>query len=935
MKFDMRYLIICIISLLTAMRSAASAPQIESQTPIASGHAYCFCEDSKGYIWVGMLGELVRYDGLRILKFPIPGEQATTLRTNTIVTLGDDALLLGGDYGLKKFDLRSLSFTDSIPAGGNSVYTLLNIGGSNVLVGRAHGLMLVDGSLATDTITVPHSVNSLSAAVYDIALAPDSSIWITSNYGILRADPIRAGKQLQPKYVVGGAPVHYSRIAASDDRLFLYTSSNSAEQRGLYSYHIASGQLTHIDDLNGMAVSSILVKGSKLYVSTDGAGIFVFDTATGDLVERLTNTSSVFRLLSNGVYSIYISSRDRLYIGYYQNGVQVLSFSPESTFSPYADGQFTTADVSVRTTARNSRYNVTATLDKVMITDEQQHTTRALGIDRFDNTQPISIIPVGDEFAMATFGGGVYMLDPATGAVRHLDGSRGLRVCDIALDNKGRLWVAATEGVFRFVNEKLDKTFTSENSSVKSGTIRIYFDRTGRGWIAGQYGMVAYDPQTDRMRDDVFPKGFINNEFVRCVAESAEGDLLFAYDRNKLFRTDAALKKYGRIHHSLPINQDDINVLHQLPDSSWLVATSSALYATRDFRDFHAFGPRDGIMATKFTPGNSVDTQANTMSLCTDKGLMVADIDRLASPADPASLTISEIRFNGERMSAPMPELDGSAINLQIPPHTGTIDIFFTDFVSQPARPANIEYRLDGDTVWTTLPITRPVSVHYNGDLNRRVEVRPAGMPEGAITLCLNEPSSHKLLWIITICVLALCAAALVAIAYRRRHRQEDLAGAVAPQADDAVASADDANDGEADDAKSSKYRGFKIDDDEMQRLAKRLDLLMYDTKIYRRADLKISQLADELGISTAMLSYYFSQQLKSNYYRYLNSYRIKEFKNMVADGTYHTYTLTAMSQMCGFGSRTSFFRYFKEAEGISPLDYIKQAEDGKNTRSK
>lgn len=929
MNYFIRYTITYTICLISALRSWAATPQIESQIPITSGNAYCFCEDSKGFVWIGMLGELVRYDGLRIMKFPIPGDHATELRTNAIVPLGADALLLGGDYGLMLFELPSLTFGESVPAEGNPVYTMLGIGDDYALAGRAKGLMLMPQSLRADTIDVPGAVSSLSAAIYDMALAPDSTIWITTSYGIYQAKRQRGKEPLALKHVMGTPALHYSRIAATQDRLFIYTTGNPEVKRGLYCYDITDGSLRLIDDLNGMHVSCITVKGNRMYVSTDGAGIFIFCVATCRPIARLTNTSGVFRLSSNGIYSLYIDSRDNMFVGYYQNGVQVLTIKPESTFRPYADGdRFTTADLSVRATGRNARYNLTATLNSVMITDEELHTTHTLGTDSFDNTQPISIVPIGDQFAMGTFGGGVYIIDPSTAAISRIPQSAGLHVCDIALDRAGRIWVAANEGIFRFVDGKLDKTFTTENSCVKNGTIRIYFDRTGRGWIAGQNGMVTYDPLTDRVRDDLFSKGFINDEFVRCITESADGDLLFAYDRNKLFRSDLAIKNFGQVNHSLPLDNADINVMTQLADSSWMIASSSALYTTRDFRDFRAFGPHDGVFATKFSPSFAIDTVVNTLQLCTDRGLLVADIDRLAARTGTHTLNISEIRFNGERMTAPMPDMDENKINLRIPPHTGTIDIFFTDFTSLTSRPANIEYRLDGDSAWRTLPITRPVSVHYNGNLNRRVEVRPAGAPDSAVIISLSESSGHILLWW---CVAIAVVACVVGIwIYRRKHHSSHKpAATIATDYDTAPIE-------ETDNEKSTaKYRGFKVSDDELQRLAKRLDLLMYDSKIYRRADLKISQLAEELSVSTAVLSYYFSQYLKSNYYRYLNSYRIKDFKEMVADGTYHTYTLSAMSQMCGFGSRTSFFRYFKESEGISPLDYIKQAEDGNSQRSK
>jgi len=33
---------------------------------------------------------------------------------------------------------------------------------------------------------------------------------------------------------------------------------------------------------------------------------------------------------------------------------------------------------------------------------------------------------------------------------------------------------------------------------------------------------------------------------------------------------------------------------------------------------------------------------------------------------------------------------------------------------------------------------------------------------------------------------------------------------------------------------------------------------------------------------------------------------------------------LTALAELCGFSSRTSFFRYFKKVIGITPNEYIR-----------
>lgn len=44
--------------------------------------------------------------------------------------------------------------------------------------------------------------------------------------------------------------------------------------------------------------------------------------------------------------------------------------------------------------------------------------------------------------------------------------------------------------------------------------------------------------------------------------------------------------------------------------------------------------------------------------------------------------------------------------------------------------------------------------------------------------------------------------------------------------------------------------------------------------------------------------------------------------------GEHTRYTLNALMELCGFSSRTSFFRYFKKVNGITPSEYIKSLED-------
>lgn len=62
---------------------------------------------------------------------------------------------------------------------------------------------------------------------------------------------------------------------------------------------------------------------------------------------------------------------------------------------------------------------------------------------------------------------------------------------------------------------------------------------------------------------------------------------------------------------------------------------------------------------------------------------------------------------------------------------------------------------------------------------------------------------------------------------------------------------------------------------------------------------------------------------LKKNYYEFINSYRLKEFKRLVAEGACSKYTITALSEKCGF-KKSSFFSTFRKEERMTPAEYLK-----------
>ena len=55
------------------------------------------------------------------------------------------------------------------------------------------------------------------------------------------------------------------------------------------------------------------------------------------------------------------------------------------------------------------------------------------------------------------------------------------------------------------------------------------------------------------------------------------------------------------------------------------------------------------------------------------------------------------------------------------------------------------------------------------------------------------------------------------------------------------------------------------------------------------------------------------------NFNLFLNTFRVEEAKQVMADKAYDAWTLDAIAEKSGFKNRMSFFQSFKKVTGLSP----------------
>ncbi|MFR9560854.1 MAG: helix-turn-helix transcriptional regulator, partial [Rikenellaceae bacterium] len=93
----------------------------------------------------------------------------------------------------------------------------------------------------------------------------------------------------------------------------------------------------------------------------------------------------------------------------------------------------------------------------------------------------------------------------------------------------------------------------------------------------------------------------------------------------------------------------------------------------------------------------------------------------------------------------------------------------------------------------------------------------------------------------------------------------------------------------------------------------------------FRNPTYRIKDLSDETGIPTTEISQVLNSYFGMNFADFINDYRIEEMKELLLKPDVEQYNLHILSEQCGFNSKASFYRIFKNKTGVTPMQYRKQ----------
>ena len=99
--------------------------------------------------------------------------------------------------------------------------------------------------------------------------------------------------------------------------------------------------------------------------------------------------------------------------------------------------------------------------------------------------------------------------------------------------------------------------------------------------------------------------------------------------------------------------------------------------------------------------------------------------------------------------------------------------------------------------------------------------------------------------------------------------------------------------------------------------------------ELYLNPDISLQELAEELTVPKHKLSKMIKEQGYDNFYDFINHFRIEKSKKLLA-GIPNNHVIESVVAESGFKSRSTFYRVFKEATGLTPREFMSNAKSGK-----
>lgn len=882
------------------------------------------CIDHMGRAWMVTSTGVNIFNGVRVQAIRLKDEDGVNIRTYDVCEGMENSMFVGTAKGVYEQKYGTWKFVNILP----NIATAENLfyDGHALYIGSKEGLLIYDGKhlKKVNMGKRPH----LDYLPRGFQKDGQGNIWFITRYTLCTYHP-QTGK-LSSRQVTQRLPYNsfLGNFALYKQTVYLGTTNN-----GLFRMNLKTGVVEKVTGLGNMISSVAMSLHHSLCVGTRGSGAYILNAETGEILRHFAISEEGANHLPTDMVDYFQQDKNGVnWFGLSRYGVAYTYYNSQ-LFKPYSFRGFSSAELDVRCFSKRGGELVIGTHNGFYYINEQNGVCKYFSPNGLNGAHVINkIMYYGGKYYIGSFDRGLMVFDPHTLKVVTTSIHPLLNMCSISemkISPKGDLCIGTNEGLFVLDKQGHCMRYAEQNSRISGGSVNsIVFDHAGNAWICASSELCMYLASSKDFETSLFPKGFFNKSTTMKMS-NGHGQRLFAVSKNQVYETNEKMTKFGKVDIPREFAEDVCRFfIDDMKNYYWMASEKGLFRFNYAFSEMQHFGSSEGVRE-EYINGASADENGD-LWLSTSKGLLFAhrkDLEKWRQDAR-GKVQVYQVRIGENMIDDGLETVINDEAFMRIPWNFTSSSLVMKPTLVDYSKEAGrlYEYRIDGDKKWKL--------VHEGNEINitslflgvHHVKIRLLGLP--------NTERDFRLLVVPSVAAIIEAVLGLIALFlflwWRRFHKDTKALLSEKNEMEGALMEIEQQNVEQQvrleteETLGQQKYARVKIDEQECAQIVERMKELVAKDKLYANPDLKMADLAEMLGLSSSKMSLVFSLYLKENYYEFINKYRLEEFKHLIADGEYKKYTLTALSEKCGF-KKTSFFSTFRKVEGMTPMEYLKR----------
>ena len=601
---------ICIIVLFLVC--IASQGQVFSHLTVEDGLSNntinTICQDGDGFMWFGTHSGVSRFDGYDMVTFKHNPSDPCSIQSNYINCVYADRqgnVWICSADGLSKYDIQTGRLGRIEIPGLRSVELVVQINDGHYVIGTRNMTLIYDCGTGEAEKFLK---DGKSMSVYSVFDDCGTFVFGTTSGELVRYtfDADGRPESVSEPLKLGG-PSATSILPASDKAYWICTHSV-----GLLKADFNSGTVEKVGlrSLPSLRIESASFDVSNRIWLATKKGICVFNPADGtdffighDIYDPSSLSSSILR-------SVYLDSDGNLWFGSSYDGVDFLNANqnPFMTLRSHP-GENALSDAVVKSLCGDSDNSIWIGTRNGGL----NHFNPATGIvDAIPEVpHPLSIYCPADrpgKIYAGTYSKGIYEVDKSTLKWRRITPSRDIN--DMVPANNRCFWVASLAGLF-LCNPEENTLKKIRLGDELMRVIDLMVDRKGRLWIGSKERLYVYEVSPDNRLSEVTEPALSNIIRPQCIYEASDGTVwIGTADGLKYFRDGVlyeASSKYGSINHSIQcIETDELGRM-------WICTFNGLFRFNPDNGELSAYYASDGLQSSAYTVHSSGKASDGTL----------------------------------------------------------------------------------------------------------------------------------------------------------------------------------------------------------------------------------------------------------------------------------------------------------------------------------